>query len=320
MVTPQIKADNLAKKIGLNTNLYLKHEDMHPLGSHKGRSIPPMINKYVEQGITNFVISSSGNAALAAALHIKELNRLNFFSAHTLTIFVGEKIEKEKLQALEKLADPLSSRAERRISIIKTSNPKQQALQMEKNTSAKYLRQSTDDTALTGYESLAEELAMIENLSAVFIPTSSGTTAQGLYEGFKKLNINPQIHIIQTTACHPIVDTITTTSLAESRRAPPSSPASTRSSLGGFLTPSVATAIVDNIGHRKIQVAEAIKNSHGQGWIATNEEIKNAIKLLKETENTQASPNSALAVVGLIKSIQSGAKFTGPVVCILTGK
>ena len=105
MVTPQIKADNLAKKIGLNTDLYLKHEDMHPLGSHKGRSIPPMINKYAEQGIINFVISSSGNAALAAALHIKELNRLKFFSTHTLTIFVGEKIEKEKLKELEKLAD-----------------------------------------------------------------------------------------------------------------------------------------------------------------------------------------------------------------------
>lgn len=293
MVTPQIKADNLAKKIGLNTSLYLKHEDMHPLGSHKGRSIPPMINKYAEEGVTNFVISSSGNAALAATLHIKELNRLKIFSTHTLTIFVGEKIEKEKLIELKKLSDD-------KIKIIQTANPKQQALLTEKSSGAKYLRQSTDDTALIGYQKLAEELATIDNLSAIFIPTSSGTTAEGLYEGFKKLGINPQIHIIQTTACHPIVDLLHPTNLP--------------------IAPSLATAIVDKIGHRKNQVTEAIKNSHGQGWIATNEEIINAVRLLQETEGVQASPNSALSVVGLLQSIKSGTKFIGPIVSLLTGK
>ena len=263
MLTPQIKADKLAKKIGLKVDLYLKREDLHPLGSHKGRSLPLMINNYAAEGIKNFVISSSGNAALAAALHIKELNRLKHFSDYALTILVGKKIEKNKMAELEKLA-------EKNIKIIKTTNPKQQALQMEKSGRGKNLRQSTDDEALVGYYELARELCEIKKLSAVFIPTSSGTTAEGLYEGFKKIGIHPQIHIVQTTACHPIVDIL-----------PKDSSSHPRSSLG---MTSMATAIVDKVAHRKNQLAEAIKNSHGQGWIATNEEIQNAIDILQVTE------------------------------------
>ncbi len=320
MFTPQTLAKKLAERLQLDADLYLKREDLHPLGSHKGRSLPVMINKYVEQGLENFVISSSGNVALAAALHIKELNRLKHFSTYTLTIFVGEKKEKNKLAEIRRLChseevqrpkNPLKSSAkgsfahtqDDSVRLIQVKNPKQQALLSEKSTNAKYLRQSTDDTALLGYQSLAEELSTIKNLSAVFIPTSSGTTAQALHEEFKKIGINPQIHIIQTTACHPIVGSLLNI---------------TPHSL--FLTPSIATAIVDKIAHRKNKVAEAIKNSHGQGWIATNEEIKNAQNILQETENIPASPNSILSVVGLLQALQSNTKFTGPVVCLLTGK
>src|SRR3989344_4990843 len=145
MITPQIKVNNLANEIKLQTDLYLKHEDMHPLGSHKGRSIPPMINKYVAQGVEHFVISSSGNAALAAALHIKELNRLKHFANYTLTIYVGEKIDEEKLRAIRTLChseevqrpkNPLNSDVKRSfayaqddsIRLFKVANPKQQAI------------------------------------------------------------------------------------------------------------------------------------------------------------------------------------------------
>lgn len=353
MLTPQTLATNLTTHLHLNSDVFLKREDMHPLGSHKGRSIPPLIDHYVARGVTNFVISSSGNAGLAAALHIKELNQLSFRAKRrirasvpeqilrstqddrlfTLTIFLGEKIDIKKLDILrffchseeaQRPKNPLNSDVKRsfptksgtgrytqddNVRILQVANPKQQAIMLEKNTGAKYLRQSTDDLALLGYENLAKELAEIKNLAAVFIPTSSGTTAQGLYEGFKKLGVNPQIHIIQTTACHPIVDLLPNTS----SYSPPQRG-------GDSDSPSIASAIVDKVAHRKDTVADVIKNSHGQGWIATNEEIQNAQNILLKTENITTSPNSALALVGLIKSLQAGTKFNGPVLCILTGK
>jgi threonine dehydratase len=76
MKTPQPTFTELNKTLGLD--IYLKREDEHKYSSHKGRSIPLMIKKYVkEEDITNFVISSSGNAAIAAIHTIQAHNKNN---------------------------------------------------------------------------------------------------------------------------------------------------------------------------------------------------------------------------------------------------
>ena len=285
MITPQIQCKKLANELGLDNPLYLKREDLHPAGSHKGRSIPLMINKYYTDGIRDFVISSSGNAALAAARTIRENNDIN------LTIFIGDKINPEKLKLIK-------NEEGENIIIKRVPNPKQEAILAEKNSDKiKNLRQSTDDTALEGYAALAAELAEIKNLSAIFIPTSSGTTAEGMYRGFQKLNINPQIHIVQTPDCHPFVE---------------SKEINTE--------PSLASAIVDKVGHRKKNILKIIDATKGAGWIVTNEKIVEAINEVKQTENISISPNSALSVAGLKKAIQDGWKFDGVFVCLITGR
>ncbi|OGH69471.1 MAG: hypothetical protein A2754_00850 [Candidatus Magasanikbacteria bacterium RIFCSPHIGHO2_01_FULL_47_8] len=291
MKTPQLPIHKLSLALGLASEVWLKREDLHHYGSHKGRSIPLMIAHYHKEGATQFSISSSGNAALAAALSIQAHNKNKPSDPLSLQIFVGENIDATKLKQLKKFTD-------QHISLTQSANPKQQTLKWAKTNAAIQLRQSTDENALTGYTELAEELSKIENLTAVFVPTSSGTAAVGLYLGFKKLNLNPQIHIIQTTSCHPMVPS--------PLPLPP--------------LPSIATAIVDKVAHRKLAVLEIIKNSHGSGWVATNEEIIKAIKLVKETTGIDISPNSALSVVGLMQAIHAGSTFSGPVVCLITGK
>lgn len=290
MITPQPQAKKLAKALGLNTELYLKREDLHPYGSHKGRSIPLMIEYYAGQGHNNFCISSSGNAALAAIYTIEELNKKSI-TPLTLRVFVGRHISPDKLARIKSAASGLAN-----INIEQVEMPKQTAFQADKAGKAKNLRQSTDDTALIGYETLAIELVEIKNLAAVFIPTSSGTAAQGLYNGFKKQGLNPQIHIVQTPACHPMVDS--------------SAP----------IEPSLANAIVDKIGYRNKAVQKAMRNSGGMGWIATDAEIMEIKQAVKETENIDISSNSALSVAGLKLALQNNWQFAGPVVCILTGQ
>jgi threonine dehydratase len=283
MITPQILTKKLAKSIELDTDLYLKREDLHPFGSHKGRSIPLMIERYIQEGWSDFIISSSGNAALAAIQAVKDKDV-------KLAVFVGKNINTEKLNNLKKFISD-------NIIIEQVENPKQQAFQLDKNNEAKNLRQSTDDTALLGYYDLAKELSEIKKLSAVFVPTSSGTTAQGLYEGFAKLNLNPQIHIVQTEQCHVFAD-----------------------SMKGTDKKSLADAIVDQVGHRKNQILNILEETDGDSCIAYNEEIEQAMKLVKETENIKISPNSALSIVGLQKALKNNIVFNGPVVCLITGK
>ena len=309
MLTPQSPAPKLAKAIGLDVPLYIKREDLNPYGSHKGRSIPLMMEKYAAQGVRDFVISSSGNAALAAAKYVVQRPELK------LTIFVGKNIDNKKLtviaseakqsQRISEIRGIASSSASRRtprndrVIVKQVANPKQAAFQMNKAGKAKNLRQSTDDSALVGYEELARELAEVKNLAAVFVPTSSGTTAQGLYLGFGKLGVKPQIHIIQTSACHPFIQN--TKYIIQNTKY------------------SLASAIVDKVAHRKSEIVKLLKNSHGAGWVASDEEIRAAMALIKKTEGINASPNSALALAGLVKALAAGEKFSGPVVCLFTG-
>jgi len=295
MKTPQIPIPKLAESLRIPNEIWLKREDEHHYGSHKGRSIPLMIEKYHATGVKDFVISSSGNAALAAALYVQAHNKNKSGSPIRLRVFVGKKIDPPKLRNLKNLADGTY------IILEQVADPKRRAMLQEKSGQAKWLRQSTDDMALLGYHELAQELAKINQLAAVFIPTSSGATAQGLHEGFIKLGLNPQIHIVQTTYCHPMV----------TRELPATSyqlPAT-----------SLATAIVDRVARRKPKILELLKNSRGHSWIATNEEIKQAIQLVKQTADIEISPNSALSVVGLIQAIKRGSTWPGPVVCLITG-
>ncbi len=289
MVTPQNQAKKLADALGLPTDLYLKREDLHPYGSHKGRSIPVMIEKYIQDGWQQFCISSSGNAALAAAMYIRNHNKEKK-SPLSLKIFIGIRIPKEKLEPLKML-----SLEDSRIIIEQAETPKRAAFQLDKEGTYKNLRQSTDDTALTGYGTLADELAQIENLSAVFVPTSSGTTAQGLFDAFKKHKINPQIHIVQTPKCHPFID----------------------SDVAGA---SLATAIVDTVGYRKNAIQRMLDQSKGAGWIVKDDEIVNAQKLTRAEEGFEISSNSALSIAGLQLAIKSGRQFIGSIVCLITGR
>lgn len=293
MLTPQTKHPKLAQTIGLSQPLYFKREDLHPLLSHKGRSLPIMIDAHLKTGTKDFVVSSSGNAALASAFYIKKLNQKSK-NKITLQIFVGEKIDLAKLKKLQKLVD-------RNITLTQIKKPKQSAFQLEKNNRALWLRQSTDDIALLGYFELAKELSKIKNLSAVFVPTSSGTTALGLDEGFKKLKLKIQIHIAQTASVHPMAQNFSQLRCEIENE-------------------SLATAIVDKIALRKPAVLKALKQNRGFGWVAGNTEITSAIQLTSRTEKIKLSPNSALAVAGLHQAIKNNWKFNGPVACLITGQ
>lgn len=300
MKSPQLPAPELTTALGLPNMVWLKREDKHHYGSHKGRSIPVMIQEYVKLGKSVFVISSSGNAALAAIKTVVSHNKNKPNNPITLQVFIGLEIadaKKTKLTAEATL--------DTHVIIVQEKKPKQSAMQFEKEYGAQLLRQSNDDSALVGYAELADELSRIPDLSAVFIPTSSGTTAEGLYLGFKALGLNPEIHIVQTSSCHPIVEEFYDT---------------IKKPLPPFENEkSTADAIVDLIGHRKQTVTTAIIESHGSAWIAKNAEIIEAIKLVQEKTKTDISPTSALAIVGIKQAIAAGRIWSGSVACLITG-
>ncbi len=295
MKTPQKPIPELQKILHTQGEIWFKFENKHHLGSHKGRSIPAMIDAELKSGQTNFVISSSGNAALAALRHVTTKNKSrseNFISLH---IFVGRRIGEQKLAKLE--AEKSS-----KITIEQVDNPKQSAFQWAEKNDGYNLRASMSEIALAGYETLSEELNKIENLQSVFVATSSGTAAVGLGLGFKKTVAHPQIHIVQTTSCHPIADFILK-----------------KTDLENSQEPSLADAIVDKIGHRKEELEKIVKESGGTAWIIGNKEIAEALEFASEYAGEKLTANSALALAGLIAAQKNNRLPEGNAVCIIGG-
>lgn len=67
--TPLIKADNLAKKIGLEANIYLKFEGCNPTGSFKDRGMTMAVTKAKEAGAGAIICASTGNTSASAAAY-----------------------------------------------------------------------------------------------------------------------------------------------------------------------------------------------------------------------------------------------------------
>ncbi len=288
-VTPTEKQPELAAAIGFS-QLYFKREDQHPYGSHKGRSIPPMIDQYVTRGDRRFAITGSGNAALAAALHIQKLNK-GATDAIELEIYTGNHISSHKLAKIKALEDD-------HIRIFGKERPLQALTEASQN-GYRSLRQSTDDEALAGYGPLAQELAETKDIGAVFIGTSSGTTAQALAAYFSGKKLPIQVHIIQTSSCHPMVDEFETVDAPDER--------------------SIADAIVDQTAMRKAKLIPLIKKTGGRGWCASNEDIESAIELVKKHSNLDISTNSALSVVGAMQAAYMGYEIEGAIICMICG-
>ncbi|MDQ5893555.1 MAG: threonine synthase [Patescibacteria group bacterium] len=293
MITRHEAYPELAKALEMK-NLFYKREDLHPYGSHKGRSIPVMIDTYISQGASHFAISSSGNAALAAAFYVEKLNqeRPTAEEKVRLDILVGQHISTKKLRKLEQFKNQY-------INITMHDRPLQTLFAKTKDQSIKGLRQSTDDTALLGYAALAEELLEIPNLQAVFVGASSGTTAQALAEYFDSHTKKVEIHIVQTSSCHPISDAFVDDQLLDEQ--------------------SIADAIVDHAAIRKDAIVKLLEKNGGSGWVVSNEQILSAQELSRRHAKVDISTNSALSVAGLMQSVYVGKAWSGSVACIICG-
>jgi threonine dehydratase len=250
-----------------------------------------MIDTYVKEGFNHFAISSSGNAALAAAYYANELNEKKKDKIN-LEILIGRHIATKKLRKLEGFKNE-------NIKVTMHDRPLQTLFTITKDQSVKALRQSTDDLALSGYRSLAEELLEIPKLEAVFIGTSSGTTAQALAQYFVDNKHKVEIHVVQTSSCHPIADSFNEDEIVNEE--------------------SIADAIVDHTAIRKSILVDLIRKSNGNAWIVSNDQIRSAQEITKINTELNISTNSALSVAGLMQAIYTSRTWKGSVACLICG-
>jgi threonine synthase len=188
--TPLLELPDLAAELGL-ASLGLKREDLNPSGSHKDRGVLYQVARHHRPGSrTTFVLSSSGNAAVAAAAATAR-------SGDRLVAFVApgtNHAKRAKLLAIGAI-------------VVETVKPINFARYAARVFGLVDLRGTRDPIASIGYRSLAGEIAEARpEVSAVVTFSSSGISLRGIDDGFEALNgPRPALWAVQAGECLGIV-------------------------------------------------------------------------------------------------------------------
>lgn len=288
--TPLIKADNLAKKIGIDAEIYLKFEGCNPTGSFKDRGMTMAVTKAKESGSGAIICASTGNTSASAAAYGAKAG---------LKTYV---LIPDGYIALGKLSQAMMYGAD----IIAIQGNFDKALEMVRAISDKYpitLVNSVNPYRIEGQKTGAFEIceALGQAPDYHFIPVGNAGNITAYWKGYKewhklgKIKELPKMMGFEAEGAAAIV---------KGER---------------IMNPeTVATAI--RIGNpASWKFAEAARDeSNGMINYVTDEEILKAYKLIASCEGVLAEPASAASVAGLIKvkdTVKSGSK----IVCILTG-
>ena len=288
--TPLIKADNLAKKIGVDAEIYLKFEGCNPTGSFKDRGMTMAVTKAKESGSGAIICASTGNTSASAAAYGAKAG---------LKTYV---LIPDGYIALGKLSQAMMYGAD----IIAIQGNFDKALEMVREISDKYpitLVNSVNPYRIEGQKTGAFEIceALGQAPDYHFIPVGNAGNITAYWKGYKewhklgKIKELPKMMGFEAEGAAAIV---------KGER---------------IMNPeTVATAI--RIGNpASWKFAEAARDeSNGMINYVTDEEILKAYKLIASCEGVVAEPASAASVAGLIKvkdTVKSGSK----IVCILTG-
>ncbi len=290
--TPLIEAKNLAKKIGLNAEIYLKYEGANPTGSFKDRGMTMAVSKAKEEGATAIICASTGNTSAAAAAYGAKAG---------LKTFV---LIPDGYIALGKLAQAMMYGAE----IIAIDDNFDKALEVVRELSEKYpitLVNSVNPYRIEGQKTAAFEIveALGDAPDYLCIPVGNAGNITAYWKGFKEFYekgfaaSKPKMYGFEAEGAAAIV---------RGER---------------IMKPETfATAI--RIGNpASWQQAEAARDeSNGIIDFVTEEEIAEAYQLLASTEGVLAEPASSASVAGLIKAHKAGlVKEGSKAVCVLTG-
>lgn len=292
--TPLEENAELDKLLGIE-HLYFKREDRNQTGSLKGRSLCYQVAVNRQRRARALVISTSGNAGIAAAAYARQ-------AGMTLFVFISPDTERGKVADMQQYG-PV---------IIKSKR----AIRLSNYVAAKYripnLRPSVDDDSLEGFKSLALEIVdQAGPVDAVFTFVTSGSSFVGMYRGFAaylkqhKTEKIPRLYAVQSGEIFSVAEEFEEN--AELLRALQSRAAG---EIGAGQLGVKHTA-------RKQEILEIIRSTGGGAVYVSAGEIEQARKTLL-AKDLETSLEGCASYAALVKT-QPREKFQ-KAVCIFSGK
>mgnify|MGYP000738013906 FL=1 len=290
--TPLIKADNLAKRIGLEANIYLKFDGCNPTGSFKDRGMTMAVTKAKEAGSHAIICASTGNTSASAAAYGAKAG------LRTLVLIPDGYI------ALGKLSQAMMYGAE----IIAIQGNFDKALEFVRKISDEYpitLVNSVNPYRIEGQKTAAFEVcdALGKAPEYHFIPVGNAGNITAYWKGYKEYHSLGKIKGLPMMMGYEAEGSA---AIVRNER---------------IMNPeTLATAIrIGNPASWDKAVA-ARDESKGTIGCVTDEKIVEAYKLIASCEGVFAEPASAASVAGLIQAHEKGlVKAGSDIVCVLTG-
>jgi len=305
--THLLKADNLAKKIGLRS-LYLKDETRNPTGSFKDRSMTVGVSKALEFGAKTVVTASSGNAAASLAAYSAKAGLKCF--AFVLEFASFAKIAQIHLYE----ANVIRVRT-----IEEGKDPTVQMLRMVVEKYGWYPCPSFgpfNPYQVEGPKTMSYEIIEQLNWSLpdwVIIPVGSACLLTGVWKGFADfykigfIDSLPKLAAIQSTGCAPLVRAF------KEGKGP--------YKIEPWKRPhTIAGGLADVLPWDGDFALDALRNG-GTAEAVSDEEILKAQKLLAFAEGIFAEPSGAAPLAGLIRLVDEGVVGRDEtVVVLITGR
>ena len=285
--TPLLKADNLAKKLGLK-NLYIKNDSTNPTWSFKDRVVSVALTRAREFGFDTAACASTGNLANSVAAHAARAGMKCF-------VFIPSDLEAGKIMTSLVYGPTVVA--------VKGNYDEVNRLCSEvadRQPSWAFVNINVRPFYSEGSKTLAYEVAEQLGWQApdhVVIPIASGSMLTKIHKGFGefiKLGLIPdkpiRISGAQATGCNPVAHAF-------------------ENDLD-FVKPVKPNTIAKSlaIGNPAdgIYALDVIKNSGGAAAQVTDEEIIEGIKLLAQTEGIFTETAGGVTIAVLKKLAESG--------------
>jgi threonine synthase len=299
--TPLVRADRLAKRLGVR-ELYVKDDSVnHPTCSYKDRVVSIAATRAVELGFSVFACASTGNLANSVASHAARLGL-------ACSVFIPDDLEPAKVTGASVY----------RPRIIAVRGNYDDVNRLCTQVADRYqwgfaninLRAYYAEGAKTyGFE-IAEQLGW-RFPRHVVSPVAGGTLLPRILKGFTELREVglvdgelPSIHAAQAAGCAPVVR-----ALHDGLEFPePVKP--------NTLAKSIAIGNPADGYH----VLQTLRETGGTATMVSDEEILQSVMLLAETEGIFTEPAGGATLAGAVALIKSGAiPPDEPVVVCITG-
>ncbi len=284
--TPAVSLDRTAKSLGL-AGIVAKLEYCAPTGSFKDRGSAMLVSAAVEEGITEIVEDSSGNAGASVAAYSAAAG----IKAH---IFAPSSAAQGKLDQIRIFGAELHL----------IEGPRQAATDaaQEFATSNRllHLSHALSPWFAEGVKALAHEIQALENVGVtdVVAPAGNGALLVGIAAGYSG-GRSPRIHCVQSEGVQPLVAAFNDVDW---------DPTEARATAASGI--SVASP------PRAAQAVQAVKSTNGKAVAVADDAMFEWQRWLAKEEGIFCEVTSAAAFAGLETLISNGSIESDAVVVV----